>query len=202
MHEFEIASLMGDSVPPGSVLVSALVDDDAPADLTEVRDERCVYWIGDADSVVLEAPRICLGLPAVVGDRAEMAESVRLLRRLHELADSGVIADQPVLACADHELSLWLYAEPALRGRVVARVLADLEAESPYRRRTLAVTLLAWLEGKRSANAVARELEIHPQTARYRLRQLRSILGDALDDRDRCFELQLALRIQLPRWLA
>ena len=36
----------------------------------------------------------------------------------------------------------------------------------------------------RSAPEVATALGIHPQTARYRLRQLESLFGDRLDDPD------------------
>jgi DNA-binding PucR family transcriptional regulator len=38
---------------------------------------------------------------------------------------------------------------------------------------------------------------VHPQTARYRLRGLRELLGDALDDPDARFEIELALRARL-----
>jgi len=42
--------------------------------------------------------------------------------------------------------------------------------------------------------AVAAELDVHPQTVRYRLRQLRELFGDALEDPEGRFELALALR--------
>jgi len=209
VHEFEIAERMADSAAPGAVLACALLEGDSDDSIVGERgvsDAPYVYWLVEGPAAVsLEVAgphRLCVGPPVEVGDRDELAESVRLVRRLHELADAGLVADEPVLECADHEVALWLHAEPALHARLAARVLAGIEAESPYRRRTLATTLLAWLEGARSANALARELEVHPQTVRYRLRQLRAIFGDALDDRDRCFELLIALRIQLPRWLA
>ncbi len=35
---------------------------------------------------------------------------------------------------------------------------------------------------------------MHPQTVRYRLKRLRDLLGDALKDPDRRFELEIALR--------
>jgi DNA-binding PucR family transcriptional regulator len=40
-------------------------------------------------------------------------------------------------------------------------------------------------------------LGVHAQTARYRLRRLRELLGDSLDDPDARFELELALRARL-----
>jgi DNA-binding PucR family transcriptional regulator len=41
---------------------------------------------------------------------------------------------------------------------------------------------------------MARELHIHPQTARYRMSRLRELLGSELDDPDARFELEAALR--------
>jgi DNA-binding PucR family transcriptional regulator len=41
---------------------------------------------------------------------------------------------------------------------------------------------------------MAAELGVHPQTVRYRLRQLRELFGTALEDPDARFELALALR--------
>ena len=42
--------------------------------------------------------------------------------------------------------------------------------------------------------AVAAALDVHPQTVRYRLKQLRELFGDALEDPEARFELSLALR--------
>jgi DNA-binding PucR family transcriptional regulator len=55
----------------------------------------------------------------------------------------------------------------------------------------LAQTLLAWLECADDANA-ARRLHVHPQTIRYRLRQVSELFGDALTDPDARFRLLLA----------
>jgi DNA-binding PucR family transcriptional regulator len=41
---------------------------------------------------------------------------------------------------------------------------------------------------------MARELHVHPQTARYRVARLRELLGAQLDDPDARFELEVALR--------
>ncbi len=41
---------------------------------------------------------------------------------------------------------------------------------------------------------MAAEMNVHPQTARYRAARLRELLGDQLDDPDARFELELALR--------
>ena len=55
-------------------------------------------------------------------------------------------------------------------------------------------TALAYVREQGNAAAMARALEIHPQTARYRLARLRELVGDELDDPDARLELELALR--------
>ena len=42
--------------------------------------------------------------------------------------------------------------------------------------------------------AVAAELDVHPQTVRYRVKQLRELFGERLEDPEARFELSLALR--------
>ena len=63
----------------------------------------------------------------------------------------------------------------------------------PTHGRRLAETLLAWLETRGGAPEVAARLGVHPQTVRYRLRQIRELWGDEVDDPDRRFELELVL---------
>ncbi|MGH3241840.1 MAG: helix-turn-helix domain-containing protein, partial [Spirillospora sp.] len=41
---------------------------------------------------------------------------------------------------------------------------------------------------------IAKELDIHPQTVRYRMRRLEDILGDRLTDPDARFALEAVLR--------
>ena len=55
-------------------------------------------------------------------------------------------------------------------------------------------TLRAFLDHRGNAAAMAVDLHLHPQTVRYRLRSLRGLFGEALDDPQARFELELALR--------
>jgi hypothetical protein len=79
---------------------------------------------------------------------------------------------------------------PALR----RRRLGCLDSVSALSRARLEQTLLTWLEQQGNRAASARALGVHEQTIRYRMRQLRELLGDALDDPDARFELELSLR--------
>jgi DNA-binding PucR family transcriptional regulator len=55
-------------------------------------------------------------------------------------------------------------------------------------------TLEAWLEARGSAAKIAERLQVHPQTVRYRMRQLEQSLGEQLADPDSRFAMELVLR--------
>jgi hypothetical protein len=119
------------------------------------------------------------------------------VRRAHRLAEEGVIPRADVVDCADHEVELWLHAEPELRARLAARLLAPLDTSTPHRRRMLSQTLLLWLERRGSASVIAEQLGVHPQTVRYRLRALDRMYGEQLRDPDVSFGLLLTLKASL-----
>ena len=75
--------------------------------------------------------------------------------------------------------------------------MAPLQRLRPSQRDRLAGTLLIWLQHVCNANEVAARLHVHPQTVRYRLRQVDDLFGDQLRDPDRRFELEIALRARL-----
>lgn len=127
--------------------------------------------------------------------------AARLAKRAHQLAEQRLIEARGTIDCADHEESLWLHAEPLLRERLAERLLAPLAAETPHRRRMLARTLLIRLEQRASAPAIARELGVHPQTIRHRLRQLDVMFDERLDDPRLAFPMLLALKATMPSWV-
>ena len=83
--------------------------------------------------------------------------------------------------------------EDLTRALCAAR-LAPLQRLRPAQRDRLASTLLIWLQHGCNANEVAARMHVHPQTVRYRLRQVDDLFGDQLRDPDRRFELEIALR--------
>ena len=90
-------------------------------------------------------------------------------------------------------------AEIVLRGspEVAAlrrRLLAPLDGQTPASRERLQETLLQWLRHRGAQGAIAAELGVHPQTVRYRMARLRDLMGDALDDPEQRFALEMALR--------
>jgi hypothetical protein len=102
-----------------------------------------------------------------------------------------------IVWCADHLSTLVLLADPALASAFSRDVLAPLQPLRPIQADRLGRTLLAWLESADDANAAAHRMHVHPQTIRYRLRQLTELFGDSLTEQDARFRLQLALRVRL-----
>jgi hypothetical protein len=72
--------------------------------------------------------------------------------------------------------------------------LAPVDELPPGSRERMVQTLRAYLHQRGNAAAMARELHLHPQTVRYRLRQLRDLFGEDLDNPQARFELELSLR--------
>jgi DNA-binding PucR family transcriptional regulator len=55
--------------------------------------------------------------------------------------------------------------------------------------------MLVWLELGMNTVAVARRMNVHPQTVRYRVQRIKELFGYELEDTQHRFELMLALRV-------
>jgi hypothetical protein len=163
----------------------------------------------DRDAVLLlrggprsTGPRLVEGLRgrrAVVGPTLSwrhVPEAVRLAELTAQLVAHQATGDQapagPVFA-DDHLTTLALRGEPGALAVLSARRLAPLSTLRSAPRQRLLETLNSWLRHWGSRADVAAELYIHPQTVSYRLKRLRELLGDDLDDPTARFELLLAL---------
>jgi PucR-like helix-turn-helix protein len=124
----------------------------------------------------------------------ESAGSLRRAAAAYRLAASGRIPGGLVVA-EDHLATLLLAADRALAADLAASRLAPLQTLGDGPRARLTETLRAWLDRPGQVQAVAAELDVHPQTVRYRLRQLRELFGQRLEDPEARFELALALRV-------
>ena len=98
----------------------------------------------------------------------------------------------------DHLATLVVNRDPELMNELATVRLAPLLAAKESARDRLAQTLLSWLRHRGERQHVAQELHVHPQTVGYRLGQLRELFGEALDDPQARFELELALRSRSP----
>jgi hypothetical protein len=139
------------------------------------------------------------GCRAAVGPSVEPRDAVKSLRWARSalaLAQRGVLAGDGVVWCDEHLATLVVFRDEELLGRLASQRLAPLAGLRDGQRAVLAGTLLAWLQFDRNANEVAARLHVHPQTVRYRLRQLDRLFGDQLRDPDVRFELEIALRAE------
>ena len=144
--------------------------------------------------------RVLHGRAAAIGPSVPLAcaaRSLRWARHALALAQAGVIAagGGPV-RCDEHLSTLLILADEDLASTLRSSRLAPLARLRPGQRDRIAETLLAWLQLGENAAEVAQQIHVHPQTVRFRLRQIRELFGDQLRDPDRRFELQLALRVR------
>lgn len=126
----------------------------------------------------------------------DAAKSLRWAEAAVRLMERGLLPAEEVLHCTEHTEALVLLQPEELIDDLARRTLAPLAHRGKTHARRLAETLLAWLETRGGAPEIAGRLGVHPQTVRYRLRQIRELWGDEIDDPDRRFELELVLRAQ------
>lgn len=169
---------------------------DVLADLLDPRPHLLVPAPLDHDRARWIADRFAGGRVAVgpVMPPGRAVASLRWARQALLLAGEGVIDDGRLVCCADHLTTLWLLAEEELLAQVGMRRLAPLARFPERQRRRLASTLSAWLRTNGNVKEIAARLHVHPQTVRYRMRQLQDALGDELHDPDARFEMEATLR--------
>lgn len=176
-----------------------------PEDLLEALEGARLTWgirgaLVVSDRAVLLCTQGEQALPPPTGVRVGIGrvhEGAQGLRTSHDEATDAVTV-------ARRRRVQRLTVEEARTGRVVLgslsaarladEVLAPLDAEPPARQEMLMETLEAWLDEQGSPTAVARRLRLHVQSARYRIEQLRELLGPAMDDPDQRLQLHLAVR--------
>ncbi|MEU3017565.1 MULTISPECIES: helix-turn-helix domain-containing protein [unclassified Nocardiopsis] len=137
------------------------------------------------------------GYRAVLGPTVPLArapESLARARELAELVGRGAVPGRGVLRWSDHLPELLLSRDTELVAELTRVRLAPLEGMREQQRERMADTLLAWLESGFNANEAAERLRIHPQTVRYRMRQLEELFGAGLREPGARFELELVLR--------
>ncbi|MEU2390250.1 helix-turn-helix domain-containing protein [Streptomyces sp. NPDC007369] len=123
----------------------------------------------------------------------DTAHSLRWALRLLALTPNRPGLDGRPLFVDDHLSTLLLLQDEPLAHALAARWLRPLAKLTPRQSERLEVTLLAWLEGGGAPEA-AKALSVHPQTVRYRMRQLEKLFGPGLRDPRTRFELEMALR--------
>jgi hypothetical protein len=126
---------------------------------------------------------------------ARASASLRWAREALALGLRGVIDfGGGLIRCDEHLSTLLIFSDQELAATLRAATLAPLDRLRPAQRDRLAQTLLVWLEHGGNAHEVAMLMRVHPQTVRYRLRQIDDLFGGVLRDPGKRFELEVALR--------
>ncbi|MEV6104133.1 helix-turn-helix domain-containing protein [Streptomyces sp. NPDC051940] len=139
------------------------------------------------------------GRRAVIGLTVALSESddsLRWARRLFALADAGVVERTPVLHSEEHLVTLLLLSDLPLVEELARRELEPLTDLTPMRQERLIDTLRVWLTTRGTAAEIAGELDVHPQTVRYRMRNLGHTFGERLRQPESRFAIEVALRAQ------
>jgi hypothetical protein len=159
---------------------------------------------GARRDLLRQAGRDAVVGPAVAWQEAPRSaeRATRVLRLRHQQRIGG---PEPVtdggwglLDADDHLVALALTADDRAVADLRAQVLAPLEGLRPSAVAKLTETLRAWLLHQGRREDVARALFVHPQTVRYRLGQLRELLGDRLEDPEWVLRATLALAVPPP----
>lgn len=124
---------------------------------------------------------------------AEARTSLRMAEGAISLMHRGFFGTTAHVHCEDHLTTLLILRDEHMMNEFVELKTASLADFTPERRSRLLETLLSWLSNGSNTQAAA-ELSVHPQTVRYRMRQLKEIFGERLDNLNWRFEMALALR--------
>ncbi|MER5870629.1 helix-turn-helix domain-containing protein [Streptomyces sp. NPDC002044] len=200
----ELAEAAGWPLPPAVRAVALAAPGDAQQLAAVLDDSLAGMFAGRPCLLVPSAEtdaRAPLELPlrgrfAAVGHAVPLRDTASSLRwavRLLALTPNRGGLDARAVFVDDHLSTLLLLQDEPLAHALAARWLRPLADLTPRQSERLEVTLLAWLEGGGAPEA-AKALSVHPQTVRYRMRQLEKLFGTGLRDPRTRFELEMALR--------
>jgi hypothetical protein len=194
---------------PGRVAVLACAEPELAAVARRLPPEALATVLGGTGCLLVPDPdgpgrveaieRAAAGSVLAVGPSAvptELAESWSLALGLLRASAAGALPSTGILRAENHLTELLLFEASPLIARIATRRLAPLAGLTEKARKRMWETALAHVRHNGNAVAMATEMHVHPQTARYRIARLRELLGDQLDDPDARFELELALRAQ------
>jgi hypothetical protein len=128
------------------------------------------------------------------GERSDLPRSWSLARSGMGARRAGRLGGPGLVRAEDHLPELLLADSADTVALIAARRLGALDDLTVKARARMRETTLAYVQHGGNAAEMARDMHVHPQTARYRVARLRELLGDDLDDPDTRFELELALR--------
>jgi hypothetical protein len=180
-------------VAQDNALVGVYSDDGSPADAHR-RGWQRLLAAADASGSLLVA--VSTSAPSAGDSRAQY----QLVRQVGDLQrDGSDLFDLPCVAVVDElgPLAGVLNAVPGTQVLpYVQRVIGDLISDGRFGGQ-LVDTLYAYLQAGCSPGGAGALLHLHGSSVKYRMRVLRELLGERLDDPGKRFELELALRLYL-----
>ena len=156
----------------------------------------------DAPGLTERVARALHGRLAALGPTLEWpraSESWARASACARLARDGVLPADRLLLASEQLGVMALHSDAALLHELAAARLRPLEGLTAAAAARMEATLLVWLRHQGNVAAVAADLHVHAQTVRYRLARLRERFGEALDEPDSRFELELVLRARAGR---
>ena len=148
---------------------------------------------GRQDQLHRAAAKATVALGSVVQPE-QAPKSWELAKTLLLATTTGAVKGDGLLQAEEHLADLLLVSNPQITSLLATKRLAPLADLTPKAQQRMRATALAYVQHHGNAVAMAAELGVHPQTARYRITHLKELFGDGLDDPDARFELELALR--------
>ncbi|MGN6257244.1 MAG: PucR family transcriptional regulator [Solirubrobacterales bacterium] len=189
---------------PGRLAVAACSDGDLGSIAGRLPVDFLVTVVDGLGCIVVPDPegpgrrdelmRLAAKARLALGPAAGPVEASRSWELATALLRSAAAEGQALLLAEDHLPDLLLASSPTVTSLLAARRLAPLQDLTERARERMHETALAYVRHYGNAVAMAAELHVHPQTARYRIARLRELFGEDLDDPDARFELELALR--------
>jgi len=153
---------------------------------------------GPGRRAAIERAIVDAGAIAGLGTTVEWpdaAVSFARARAALELADGS----PALISAGENAGTLLLRSDRGLAEELARQRLAPLAELSGRARSRLLETLVVWLAEQGRLGPAAARLGVHPQTVRYRVARLRELFGEALDDPDQRFWLEVALRAGEPQ---
>ncbi|WUI01106.1 helix-turn-helix domain-containing protein [Spirillospora sp. NBC_00431] len=184
------------ALPSGARCEREALDADVLADLADAEPHLLIpggHGAGRAEMLHRALPdrRAAVGLTVPL---AAARDSLRWARTALRLVEAGVLEDAGPTLCEPHLLELWLLSDGPLLDQLARRELAVFAGMTRTRRTRMTETLGAWLEAQGNAVEAARRLRLHPQTVRYRMRQISGEFDARLADPAARFLLDAVLR--------
>ncbi|MCU1426754.1 MAG: PucR family transcriptional regulator, partial [Actinomycetia bacterium] len=145
-------------------------------------DEMTVLLVPDAHRSRAALQAVLAGRGAIMGPTRPWTEAHTSYQRVVHARERLHIAGDEPLDTEDHLVTLVVTADRDALHDLRARALEPLADVRPAMAGRLLETLRSWLLHQGRRDDVAADLNVHPQTVRYRMTQLRELYGERLTD--------------------